>query len=109
MQTLNAISENIAYQLGDQFNATLKESIKDTLIIYRSKFLRDSDVRNFDDMAVFAQNLSAPLIKVDLYEELGIGVAKQAISFITTSVPTEQKYMVLRTKEQIPVPYRNHI
>src|SRR6478736_4621943 len=109
MQTLNAIAENMAYQLGDQFNTTLKQSIKDTVVTYRSKFLRDSDVRNFDDMAIFAQNLSVPLIKVDLYEELGIGVAKQALSFITTNIPTEQKYMVLRTKEQIPVPYRNHI
>lgn len=109
MQTLNAIAENIAYQLGDQFNSTLKASIKDTLIVYRSKFLRDSDIKNFDDMALFAQNLSVPLIKVDLYEELGIGVAKQAISFISTNIPKEQTYMVLRTKEKVPVPYRNHL
>ena len=34
MDTLNAIAENIAYQLGDQFNMTLRESIKDTIIIY---------------------------------------------------------------------------
>jgi len=109
MASINAISENIAYQLGDQFNSTLKESIKDTLIMYRSKFLRDSDVRNFDDVSIFAQNLSAPLIKIDLYEELGIGIAKESISFLTANIPTEQKYMVLRTKEKVPIPYRNHL
>jgi len=109
MQSLNAISENISYQLGDQFNSTLKESIKDTLIIYRSKFLRDSDIRNFDDMTAFAQQLAVPLIKVDLYTELGAGVAKQAISFITIEIPKEQTFMVLRTKEKVPMPYRNHL
>jgi len=109
MQSLNAISENMAYQLGDQFNATLRQSIKDTVVVYRSKFIRDSDIRNFDDMTVFAQNLSIPLIKVDLYEELGIGAAKQAISFITTNIPKEQTFMVLRSKEKVPSPYRNHI
>lgn len=109
MDTLNAIAENIAYQLGDQFNTTLKESIKDTLIVYRSKFLRDSDTRNFDDIAVFAQNLSIPLIEVDLYKELGIGVAKQALSFLNVNVPTENKFKILRTKEKVPTPLRHHM
>ena len=30
--TLNQIAEDIAYKLGDQFNHTLNESIKHTLI-----------------------------------------------------------------------------
>lgn len=109
METLNAIAENIAYQLGDQFNTTLKESIKDTVTVYRSKFLRDSDVRNFDDMAIFAQNLSVPLITVDLYKEFGIGAATQALKFITSSIPKGQTYRVLRTKNKVPMPLRHRM
>lgn len=109
MESLNQIAENIAYQLGDQFNSTLKESIKDTLIIYRSKFLRDSDVRNFDDMAVFAQNLSIPLIEVDLYAEFGIGIASQALAFLTNRVPEAKTFKVLRSKERVPAPIRHHM
>ena len=109
MDTLNAIAENIAYQLGDQFNMTLRESIKDTIIIYRSKMLRDSDTRNFDDMALFAQNLSVPLIKVDLYKEFGIGVAKQALSFLNVNLDSTITYEVLRTKEKVPTPLRHHM
>lgn len=109
MDTLNSIAENIAYQLGDQFNMTLRESIKDTLIIYRAKMLRDSDTRNFDDMSLFAQNLSVPLIKVDLYEELGLGLATQALAFLGSDFTTKTKYAILRTKEKVPTPYRNHM
>jgi len=109
MDSLNAIAENIAYQLGDQFNMTLRESIKDTLIIYRSKMLRDSDARNFDDMALFSQNLSVSLIKVDLYKELGIGIALQALAFLNSKFTTESKFTVLRTKEKVPVPFRGHM
>ena len=109
MDTLNAIAENIAYQLGDQFNMTLRESIKDTIIIYRSKMLRDSDTRNFDDMALFAQNLSVPLIKVDLYKEFGIGVAKQALSFLNVNLDSTITYEVLRTKEKVPTPFRGKL
>jgi len=108
MDSLNSIAENIAYQLGDQFNMTLRESIKDTLIIYRSKMLRDSDGRNFDDMALFSQNLSVPLINVDLYKELGTGVTIEALSFLNSNFTTESKYNVKRTKDKVPVPYRNH-
>jgi len=43
---LNQIAENIAYKLGGQFNQTLKESIKDTLIVYRAKYIRDDLARN---------------------------------------------------------------
>ena len=109
MDTLNSIAENIAYQLGDQFNMTLRESIKDTIIIYRSKMLRDSDTRNFDDMALFAQNLSVPLIKVDLYKEFGIGVAKQALNFLNVNLDSTITYEVLRTKEKVPTPFRGKL
>jgi len=109
METLNAIAENIAYQLGDQYNMTLRESIKDTLIIYRSKMLRDSDSRNFDDMALFAQNLSVPLVVVDLYKDFGLGLAKQALSFLNINVNLETTYSVVRTKEKVPVPFRSKL
>lgn len=107
MDTLNAIAENIAYQLGDQFNTTLKESIKDTLIIYRSKFLRDSDTHNFDDMALFAQELSLELITVNLYDELGLGTLVQNLNFITNKAVDLKQFKVLRTKNKVPKPLRH--
>jgi hypothetical protein len=107
MDSLNRIAENIAYQIGDQFNGTLKESIKDTLLVYRSKFLRDSSGRNFDDLPLFGQNLSIPMIRVDLYKELGNGAAKKALEFLNSNSPVIDKYEVLRSKEQVPKPIRH--
>ena len=107
MDTLNAIAENIAYQLGDQFNITLQESIKDTIIIYRSKFLRDSDERNFDDMSLFAQDLALELIPVNLYSEIGLGTLVQSLSFITNSVSELKQFNILRTKNKVPKPLRH--
>lgn len=40
MATLNSISENIAYALGEQFNDTFKQSIKDSIIDYRAMLIR---------------------------------------------------------------------
>lgn len=109
MDSLNQIAENIAYQIGDQFNGTLKESIKDTLLLYRSKFLRDSGGRNFDDLPLFGQSLSVPMVKVDLYKELGNGTAKKALDFLNSTLPVIDKYEVLRTKEQVPKPIRHDL
>lgn len=109
MNSLNAIAENIAYQLGDQFNMTLRESIKNTLIIYRSKFLRDSDSRNFDDMALFAQDLSLDLIEVNLYEEFGTGSLLSNLGFISKDINVLKQFKVLRTKNKVPTPLRHRM
>lgn len=107
MDTLNIIAENIAFQLGDQFNMTLRESIKDTLIPYRSKMLRDSEGRNFSDDVLFSQNISTPTIEVDLYKEFGAGTINQ--SFINIASLDYDTYKVIRTKEKVPVPFRTKL
>lgn len=45
MASLNSIAENIAYSLGQQFNNTLKESIKDSIVDHRAMLIRQ-DLEN---------------------------------------------------------------
>ena len=59
---LNAIAEDVAYKLGDQFNMTLKESIKHTIVYYRSKFMRDDIDRNGTNVNSYYQKKTAVLI-----------------------------------------------
>lgn len=59
--SLNEIVENLAFSLGEQFNMTLRESLKHTIGLYREKLLREEDfnsVLNYND---FTQNVVMPL------------------------------------------------
>lgn len=40
MTTLNKIAENVAFTMGEQFNMTLRESIKDAIVNYRATLIR---------------------------------------------------------------------
>ena len=51
MATLNSIAENIAFSLGQQFNDTLMESIKDSIIDYRALLIRQ-DLDNKVDIEI---------------------------------------------------------
>jgi len=63
--TLNDIVENIAYSLGDQFNDTLRQALKHTVIIYRAKLIKDELDRNFMSYPDYLQYFYAKLIKID--------------------------------------------
>ncbi len=41
--SLNQIAEEVAFSLGDQFNMTLRELIKNNIVYYREKLLREED------------------------------------------------------------------
>ena len=47
MNTLNKIAENIAFAFGEQYNYTLKESIKNHVVDYRALLLRQDLENNF--------------------------------------------------------------
>ena len=97
---LQRIAEDIAYKLGDQFNNTLKESIKDTLIIYRAKYIRDDLARNPISYMDFEQSYTVQTEKVNL-----IDVFKGdrfCITSICSSSDELDKYDVLRSKTKIP-------
>lgn len=66
--TLNEIAENVAYALGDQFNETLKEAIKHTVIVYRAKLAKDDLARNFMGYTDYLQSFTMDLEKVDKVE-----------------------------------------
>ena len=58
MKSINQISEEIAYELGDQFNMTLRESIKNSVVDYRAKLLRDDIDRNFVSLGLYGQTIT---------------------------------------------------
>lgn len=104
MTTLNQIAENIAFKLNDQFNATLKESIKDTLINYRAKLLRDDLDRNFISLGHFGQTVIVPFEVVSLLDAFQVNL--DCISAICGDVELQSKYQVLKSKNKLPLPLR---
>lgn len=66
--TLNQIAEKIAFSLGDQFNTTLREAIKHTVIVYRAKLIKDDLDRNFTDYFNYLQSFIIEFEKVDRIE-----------------------------------------
>ncbi len=104
MQTLNTIAENIAYKLGDQFNDTLRESIKDTVLNYRAKYIRDDADRNGLSEVHFSQVGTIQFEVVNLLEEFNADFS--CISAICADVHLQPQYRVLKSKKPIPTPIR---
>lgn len=104
MKTLNQIAENIAYKLGDQFNSTLQESIKLTLLDYRAKYIRDDlDRNNLSDIHL-SQTGSVTFKKVNLLKEFGTDLS--IISAICEDTIYQDKYEVLKSVTKVPIPVR---
>lgn len=114
--TLNAIAEDIAYKLGDQFNMTLRESIKHTLIYYRAKFIRDDVDRNNELATDYFQTVVLKTHKVNKLEDLGIDLRCITNGNNCTTVINDVKYDILKSVNKLPksvrlkgfgrVPYR---
>ena len=104
MQSLNQIAENIAFKLGDQFNHTLKESIKDTVINYRAKFIRDDLDRNFLSEVHFSQAGAIQFEVVNLLDAFKADFTN--ISAICGDSILQERYQVLRSTKDIPTPIR---
>lgn len=99
--TLNAIAENIAYKLGDQFNDTLQQSIKETVISYRAKYIRDDLERNVLSEQHFLQTINIALEEVNLLTELNA----QLCHTLQSCLPAEQT-TVLRSVIELPTSVR---
>lgn len=104
MQTLNEIAENIAFKLNDQFNYTLRNSIKDTVLNYRAKFIRDDLARNYLSELHFSQVVTLQFNVVNLLTEFGADFS--CINTICPDVLNQDKYKVLKSKTTIPTPIR---
>lgn len=86
MATLKGITENIAFVYKQQFNETLKASIEDSIIEYRSTLLkRETDLSN-GAMQHLMDNFCVQMELVDSSECLGLKTGKR----------------ILRSKETIP-------
>lgn len=104
MATLNQIAEDVAYKLGDQFNSTLRNSIKESLIDLRAKFLRDDADRNFVSNVHSSQALALQFEEVNLLQEFHADFT--CISAICPDVVMQDKYVVLKSTKSIPTPIR---
>ena len=90
MATLNSISENIAFALGEQYNDTLRQSIKDSIINYRAMLIRQDLDNNPLSYTDYLQSFCISLEKVNKSECDGLPV----------------KDMLLKSVETIPKPLR---
>lgn len=100
MANLNKIAEDIAYKLGDQFNHTLKESIKHTVIVYRSKFMRDDIDRNGSNVNSYYQTLTVGFEKVNILEDLDAEL--ECLSDLCSDAKEDEKFYILKSKFKIP-------
>lgn len=104
MTSLNLIAENIAYKLGKQFDQTLLESIKDTILNYRAKFIRDDLERNSLSEIHFSQVITKHFEEVNLMTEFHADFS--CISAICDDILIQDKYKILKSTTQIPLPIR---
>jgi hypothetical protein len=100
MATLNTIAEDIAYKLGDQFNNTLKESIKHTITFYRAKLIRDEVDRNGITTTSYYQPILIEFEKVNIFEDLGANLS--CLAPLCDDATKDEKYYVLKSKKKIP-------
>lgn len=75
MASLNSIAEDIAFTLGEQFNETLQESIKNAIVEQRALYIRQDVERNGISLTDYMQSYVVELEKVDKSEcpELSVG------------------------------------
>jgi len=90
MATLNGIAENIAYALGEQFNDTLRQSIKDSIVDYRAMLIRQDLDNNPLSYTDYLQSFCIELETVNKSECDGLQV----------------KESILKSKQKIPKPLR---
>lgn len=90
MTTLNQIAESIAFSLGEQFNDTLQESIKNDIIEQRAFLIRDDINRNGVSITDYTQSYTVELEKVDKSECPALSIGQY----------------VLKTKQKIAKPLR---
>ena len=102
MASLNQIAEDLAYKLGDQFNDTLRESIKHTLIFYRAKYIRDDIARNSKANRDLYQSIVMPLTEVNKLEDVGASIACITSDGVCQAVINNKKYRILKTKDKLP-------
>jgi len=78
MASLNNIAENIALSIGEQFNMTLRKSIKDSVVDWRAELIKQDLQRNPMSYTDYLQEIEVEFIEVD-YNGRPILKSKQSI------------------------------
>lgn len=100
--TLNQIAEDIAFKLGDQFNTTLKESIKHTIIIYRAKYIKDELSKGNAMANDFFQSFILEMQQVNKLEDVGASISCITSGTNCAVVINNKRFQILKSKQQIP-------
>ena len=100
--TLNQIAEDGAYKLGDQFNNTLRESIKHTVIYFRAKYIRDDVSRNGSPSPELYQPAILEMQEVNKLEDVGASIDCITEGGVCYNVINNIKYKILKSKKPLP-------
>jgi hypothetical protein len=98
--TIETIAEDIAYKLGDQFNNTLRESIKHTVTFYRSKLIRDEIDKNGVTTTSYYQTIRLEFERINIFEDLGANF--HCLAPFCEDATKHEKYYVLKSKTKLP-------
>lgn len=78
MISINNIAENIAFSIGEQFNDTLKEAIKNSIVDYRALLIKQDLQRNTLSYTDYLQQINIEFILQD-FEGRPLLISKQKI------------------------------
>lgn len=100
MTTLNSIAEDIAYKFGEQYNDTLKESIKNAVTYFRAKLIRDEVDKNGITTTSYYQTIKVEFERVNIFEDLNANIS--CLAPLCEDATKADKYYVLKSKVKIP-------
>lgn len=100
--TLNQIAEDGAYKLGDQFNSTLRESIKHTVLFYRAKYLRDDINRNGNTSSDLFQTFIMEMKEVNKLEDVGASINCITSGGVCYNVINGKRFKLLKSTKPLP-------
>lgn len=106
METLNMIADDIAYKLGNPFDATFKESIKRTVKHWRVTLIRQDMLKNKRIFEDYLSSATFELKRIDLVKELGIEIC---CGLISPELDTESEYIAYKVLGNVPKVIRNRV
>lgn len=106
METLNMIADDIAYKLGNPYDAMFKESIRRTVRHWRVTLLRQSMVREKRIFEDYLTSVSFELERVDLVKALGVEIC---CGLISPELDEESEFIAYKVIGEVPKIIRNPI
>jgi len=106
METLNMIADDIAYKLGNPYDAMFKESIRRTVKHWRVTLLRQSMVREKRIFEDYLTSVTFELERVDLVDALGVEIC---CGLIAPELDEESEFIAYKVIGDVPKIIRNPV